>query len=205
MRCLRTAADCYCEKIRPFSAGARFAILQHPKEARNRMGTARMARLCLKNALLIADGPGEREREVNRLVAEARGRSYLLYPSPGALDLSALSPGENGKSVPTIFVIDATWSLSKKMVRESPALLALPRVAFHPLRPSGYLFRRQPREQFVSTIEAIHEVIDALDRSGTITVEPRGAHENLLEVFTWMVRRQAAHSTPGLSRRASRC
>jgi DTW domain-containing protein len=194
LRCLRTAADCYCSRIRPFAPGARFVILQHPKEFRNRMGTARMARLCLANAVLVAGEREQREHEIGRLVSEAPGRSYLLYPGQGALALSEAFSGGTEKGSPTFFVIDATWSMSKKMVNQSPALASLPKVAFQPTRPSGYIFRKQPSPEFVSTIEAIHEVIDVLDRSGAMPVSPPGAHANLLEVFGWMAARQAAYS-----------
>ena len=93
-----------------------------------------------------------------------------------------------------IFVIDATWGMAKKMVRVSPLLSSLPRIAFEPQKPSNYRFRRQPRPECVSTIEAIHEVIDELDREGAVPVVPSGAHSNLLEVFEWMAVRQSAYT-----------
>src|SRR4051794_25421072 len=110
LRCLRTAADCYCGRIRPFVSGPRFVILQHPKEFRNRMGSARMARLCVLNSILVAGDPAEREERTRALVSEPGTRAVLLYPGPGALELDqAFAPG-TGAGTLTIFVIDATWA-----------------------------------------------------------------------------------------------
>jgi DTW domain-containing protein YfiP len=72
--------------------------------------------------------------------------------------------------------------------------MGIPRVSFAPGRPSRYLFRRQPRAECLSTIEAVHRVIDLLDRPGGYPVRPTGAHENLLEVFDWMAERQSRRS-----------
>jgi DTW domain-containing protein len=189
LRCLRTRADCYCGRIRSFSAGARFVILQHPKEFRNRVGTARMASLCLSNSVLIAGELEDREARAAEIVRDPRNRCALLYPGRDAVEPARFVQESDGRDL-VIFVIDATWAMAKKMVRLSPVLSSLPKIAFAPKKPSAYRFRRQPRPECVSTIEAIHEVIDELDRSGSVPVSPRGAHENLLEVFEWMATRQ---------------
>jgi DTW domain-containing protein YfiP len=168
-------------------------ILQHPKEFRNRVGTARMASLCVSNSTLIAGEHPDREREAAAIALAPGNRCALLYPGPSARDPAEFAAGSAGGQL-VIFVIDATWAMAKKMVRLSPTLSSMPRIAFQPARPSGYLFRRQPRPECVSTIEAIHEVIDELDRRGSVPVRPEGAHANLLEVFGWMARKQSAYT-----------
>lgn len=193
LKCLRALSDCYCARIRAFQSGARFVILQHPKEFRNRVGTARMASLCVSNSVLIAGELEDRERATQAIVRAPGNRCALLYPGTMAREPAEFAAEENGSQV-VIFVIDATWAMAKKMVRLSPTLSAMPRIAFRPARPSGYLFRRQPRPECVSTIEAIHEVIDELDRAGDIPVQPAGAHANLLEVFEWMALRQSSYT-----------
>jgi DTW domain-containing protein YfiP len=190
---MRAAPECYCGRIRAFESEVRFVILQHPKESRNRVGTARMASLCVSNSRLISGEQEDRERAAERIAADPENRCALLYPGKDARDPRDFAREEQGRRL-VIFVIDATWAMAKKMIRLSPTLQALPRVAFSPARPSGYRFRRQPKPECVSTIEAIHAVIDGLDRSGRAVVNPRGAHANLLEVFEWMALRQSAYT-----------
>jgi DTW domain-containing protein YfiP len=152
-----------------------------------------MASLCLSNSILVAGEAEDRERRIAPIVADPGNRCVLLYPGAQALALSTLAGPRDDDRELVIFVIDATWAMAKKMVRLSPSLYGMARVAFQPRKPSGYRFRRQPRPEYVSTIEAIHEVIDELDRSGR-PVRPAGAHSNLLEVFDWMATRQTAYT-----------
>jgi hypothetical protein len=60
-------------------------------------------------------------------------------------------------------VVDGTWSQTRKVLRNNPALAALPRFAFTPPRPSQYEIRREPRAECVSTIEALAYVLGALE------------------------------------------
>ena len=47
-RCERPLAGCLCACIRPLDAGVPVLILQHPAEARQAKGTARLLQLCLQ-------------------------------------------------------------------------------------------------------------------------------------------------------------
>lgn len=49
------------------------------------------------------------------------------------------------------------------MVRDNPVLQALPRYAFDTPEPSHYRIRREPRAEYVSTIEALMHVLGALE------------------------------------------
>src|SRR5579885_2474895 len=118
LRCLRTLPDCYCARIRAFESGVRFVILQHPKEYRNRVGTARMASLCVTNSVLIAGELEDRERQARAIVETPGNRCALLYPGLSARDPAEFAAEAAGGQL-VIFVIDATWGMAKKMVRLS--------------------------------------------------------------------------------------
>ena len=118
----------------------------------------------------------------------------VLYPGPDAINLSMLSPDARADLFPTnkrllMFVIDGTWRNARKMRRLSCNLKQLPQVCFTPQKPSAFLVRKQPRIECLSTIEAIHEVIDLLNGS-TPGVEADRPQDNLLHVFHSMVRTQ---------------
>ena len=60
-------------------------------------------------------------------------------------------------------MVDGTWWQTKKVVRENPVLAALPRYAFTPRAPSEYRIRKEPQDDYVSTIEALALVLGALE------------------------------------------
>ena len=65
-----------------------------------------------------------------------------------------------------VFLLDATWRLVRPMFRTSLSLQRLPRIMFSNAAPSRYIIKRQPEPGCLSTLEATHELLVALDRSG---------------------------------------
>jgi DTW domain-containing protein YfiP len=137
----------------------RIVLLQHPRERDMAIGTARMASLCLPNSELLVGFDWERSNVLKRLLSDPGRPAALLYPGCEAIDLQSAPP----TSPITLVVVDGTWDNTKKMVRANPILASLPRVAFHPPSPSEYRIRREPGEQFVSTIEALRHVLGLLE------------------------------------------
>jgi DTW domain-containing protein len=160
-RCRRPERVCYCAHVVPIPTATRVVVLQHPRERDVPIGTARMASLCLPNSELLIGlhwSKGE-SQALARALSDPERPAALLYPGEGAIDVVASPP----KGPVTLIVIDGTWSLAKKVVRENPVLQALPRYAFTPQAPSEYRIRREPHETYVSTIEALAIVLGALE------------------------------------------
>ncbi len=186
-RCLRPEVTCYCSEVRPLRSRFQFILLQHPLEHRNCIGTARMAHHCLENSKLILGTDFDENPQVMELIADPANYCVVLYPGRDSLNISLESPAETEKRFPVgknwvIFVIDGTWFCAKKMLRRSPRLCLLPQICFTPKTASEYRIRQQPNAQCLSTIEAVHHLIEVLDPG----VNPA----NLLEVFRGMVERQ---------------
>lgn len=141
-------------------------------------------------------------------VRDPGNRCFLLYPSPGAIDLggapgAALGLGLDGREKRriTVFLIDSTWACSHAVLRESPSIAALPRLGFEPREPSRWRIKRQPRASCLSTLEAIHELLLALEALG---LESYPDKERLLGAFAAMqdyqVARAAAARAPRFMR-----
>jgi DTW domain-containing protein YfiP len=92
----------------------------------------------------------------------------LLYPGETARNLSrgALQPADLGGRRLVVFLLDATWACARKMLRLSASLQRLPRIMFTPSSPSRYVIKQQPQAGCLSTLEATHELLVALERSG---------------------------------------
>ena len=123
------------------------------------IGTARMATLCLPNsALLVGMRWGEDQRLASAL-ADPDRTPILLYPGADAKDILREPP----RGPVTLVAVDGTWSQAKTLVRDNPILQTLPRYAFRTPEPSHYRIRKEPRDEYCSTIEALMHALGALE------------------------------------------
>jgi DTW domain-containing protein YfiP len=149
---------CYCSALPRIETATRVVILQHPRERDMPIGTARMASLCLPRAELHV-GVRWIDEPLARTLDDPGRPAILLYPGPGALDILREPP----RGPVTLVVVDGTWSQARTVVRDNPVLQALPRYAFATPEPSHYRIRREPRAEYVSTIEALMHVLGVLE------------------------------------------
>jgi DTW domain-containing protein YfiP len=137
-------------------------LLQHPREQKTAIGTARLAHLCLPGSELHVGIEFEDHADVRAALAEAEaaGRPpHLLFPGPRAIDLA-----EAKLDGPiTLVVVDGTWWQARKLLKRNPRLAALPQIRFTPPAPSNYRIRREPSDDCVATVEAIAHVLGALE------------------------------------------
>lgn len=159
LRCMRPTRVCYCAQLTSIDTRTRVVIVQHPRERDMPIGTARMATLCLPNSELLVGIDWDHSASLERALADAERPPVLLYPGEGARDLRA----EPLTAPCTLVVLDGTWWQARKLLRTSARLRALPRVAFVPEQPSEYRIRREPAEEYVSTIEALVNVLPLLE------------------------------------------
>ncbi len=181
-RCRRPRSVCYCEHLASIATRTRVVFLQHPRERDMAIGTARMASLCLPNSELHVGVHWDGTPALARALGDPKRPAALLYPGVGARDILVDPP----KTPITLIVVDGTWSQAKKLVRSNPALAALPRYAFVPPGPSEYRIRREPQDDYVSTIEALVHVLGALEGDAD-------RFEALLRPFRAMVDTQLDH------------
>ncbi len=158
-RCRRPTSVCYCAALPRLDTTTRVVILQHPRERDMPIGTARMASLCLPHAELHVGIRWSESTALAAALADPARPPILLYPGPGARDILHDPP----VGPVTLVVVDGTWSQAKTVVRDNPVLQALPRYAFATPEPSQYRIRKEPRAEYVSTIEALMHVLGALE------------------------------------------
>jgi len=188
-RCFWPEKLCWCASLRPMATLTRLVFLMHPKEFKEeKAGTGRLTHLCLPNSELHMGKGFDDHETVQALIDDPQNFPVLLYPGKEALNLSEVgravpaesrltedgSPGlsfENLRSQLAqrrlvVFLLDATWSGARKMLRLSPSLQRLPRIMFTPSAPSRYIIKQQPVEGCLSTLEAVHELLTVLAQTG---------------------------------------
>src|SRR6185295_10478417 len=148
-RCRRPLSVCYCGALPRIETETRVVILQHPRERDMPIGTARMASLCLPRAELHVGVRWGDSLPLGRALRDPARPPILLYPGPGAADILRAPP----RGPVTLIVVDGTWSQARTVVRDNPVLQEL----------SHYRIRREPRAEYVSTIEALMHVLGALE------------------------------------------
>lgn len=158
-RCLRPASVCVCALLPRLAPRTRVLVLQHPRERRVAVGTARMAARCLEGAAVVTGTHLDAHPVVAAAISDPARPAVLLWPGPDARDLAADPPA----GPVTLVVVDGTWFTAKKLVRLNPAVAALPRYGLSPARPSEYRIRREPRAECLSTIEALAHALGVLE------------------------------------------
>lgn len=204
-RCFWPKALCWCGSIVPMPTRTRFVFLMHPKEFKEeKAGTGRLTQLCLPNSEIQVGVEFDRHPAVQALIADPANFPVLVYPGEAARNLSTgeLRPEEFAGRRLVVLLLDGTWSCARKMLKVSPSLQRLPRIMFTPSGPSRYVIKQQPQAGCLSTLEATHELLLALARSG-LDEYPRPAQ--LLGLFDRMqdfqIRCARDPSRPGYRRR----
>ncbi len=159
-RCRRPASVCYCAHLVSLETRTRVILLQHPRERHVPIGTARLAHLCLPGSQLHVGVDFDDDREVRAALAEDAARpAHLLFPGPSAIDLAQAQLA----GPITLVVVDGTWWQARKLLKRNAVLAALPQIRFTPRSPSNYRIRREPADHCVATVEALAQVLGALE------------------------------------------
>ncbi len=168
-RCFWPQPLCWCGTITPMPTRTKFVFLMHPYEfKRVKANTGRLTHLCLADSVIHMGIGFDAHDAVQELIRDPGNFPVLLYPGRDARDLSKgeLGGGEFAGRRLVVFLLDATWRLARRMWRESPSLQRLPRIMFSNAAPSRFVIKKQPEPGCLSTLEATHELLLALERSG---------------------------------------
>ena len=156
LRCLLRREVCLCSRLPTVETAVRFVIVRHVVERLRTSNTARLAALALPNSEILEYGDLEPLDE-SRL---AGADTWLLYPAPSA---PTPAPGARPRR---LIVLDGTWRQSRKMFARLAPLRGMPCLALAPADPSLLRLRRPPREDGMSTLEAIAEAVRLLEGEG---------------------------------------
>jgi DTW domain-containing protein YfiP len=182
VRCRRSIATCFCPQIEAFDVNFDLVLLQHPNERRSTVTTARMTHLFVRGSRIIEGASFASHAQVDALLADPTRHCVVLYPGPTSVDVGTPEWRVPAGKRLLVFVLDGTWSTAAKMLRMSPNLQALPQIRFTPTRESEYGFKKQPRAECLSTLEAVHDLLEAL--------EPAANRDGLLRLFRNLVQEQ---------------
>ena len=211
-QCRKPVPLCICDSVAAIESRISLLILQHPQEQDRALGTAHLAALHFKGAVVkIGLSWPSLAKALGRPVADP-SRWFVLYlGSAKASDLDTdaevvaltrkgeLSANQRAilSNIEGVVVLDGTWSQAKALWWRNPWMLKCQRVILNPRQPSRYgALRREPRRDGLSTIEAAGMLIAALERRPEIAAMLNASFDRMLARF-----REVQRSMPELAPR----
>jgi len=194
--CRKPAPLCICGGLLEIDHRIEVLILQHPQEQDRTLGTARLAALQLKKAVLrIGLSWPSLAKALGRPVADPSRWAVLYLGSAKVADLdtanevvaiSRKGQAEEGQraifqGIEGIVLLDGTWSQAKALWWRNAWMLKCQRVVLGPKRPSRYgKLRREPRRDGLSTIEAAAMLLSKLEGRQDIAESLNDSFERML-------------------------
>ncbi|MBI5494255.1 MAG: DTW domain-containing protein [Deltaproteobacteria bacterium] len=152
-RCYLLRAWCLCAYVPRVQTTARFLVVRHMTERFKGSNTARLVPLALPNSELWDLGvPGE-PLDTSGLGAPG---DWLLFPSAQPLRAPPVPPPRR------IIVVDGSWTQARRMVQRIGALREMPRFALPAAEAPLQRLRRPPRDDGLSTLEAVAAAVERL-------------------------------------------
>lgn len=188
LKCFRPIQTCYCPFIKPIKTPVKFVFLMHPKEAYHQhTGTGRLASLSLPDSEIIVGIDFTKNKRVQELLQDKKYYPMVLYPDSNAVFSNDESINEEitQEKKLLVFLIDATWFFAKKILRLSPCIKNLPKLSFEKTYKSQFIFKHQPQEGYISTIESCYYLIKEMKEAKIIDKDINP--EPLMDVFRRMV------------------
>ncbi len=150
-RCALPLRTCLCALVTPVRNDVDVLVLQHPDEAAEAKGTARLMRLSLARCRVVVGEAFDPATLLALLDGDVSG-STLLYPANTVRGTS----NPVSMALPRrLVVLDGTWRKSLRMLHANPLLQTLPRWSLAPTRVARYgVLRKARRPAQLSTLEA---------------------------------------------------
>ena len=150
-RCALPSRTCLCALVAPVRNDVDVLVLQHPDEARQAKGSARLMRLSLARCRVVVGEVFEPAVLLELLDGDVSGNA-LLYPSETVARTSGGPPAALPRR---LVLLDGTWRKSLRMLHANPLLQTLPRWSVAPVEAARYRALRKARlSAQLSTLEA---------------------------------------------------
>jgi len=190
--CNRAKKSCVCSLIKPFNTHTKFIFLMHPKEYRKtKNNTGKITHKSLINSKIYVGIDFSQNKEINEIINNPNNSCFILYPGVDSINLSNQPIPNNKQNI--IFLVDSTWSCSKKILKQSTNLFALPKVSFNFENSSTYGFKKQPSEYCLSTIESTLSILKLLNKQDVENID-KDFIDNFLVPFDKIVSYQKEKS-----------
>jgi len=152
--CALPLPTCVCALVTHVPNEVEVLVLQHPAEAIEAKGSARLLRLSLARCRVVVGEVFGAAELLAMLDGDVSG-SALLYPADTLGGREAPCSWASPARPRRLVLLDGTWRKSTGMLRANALLQSLPRWPLRPAAPARYgALRKAPRAWQLSTLEA---------------------------------------------------
>jgi DTW domain-containing protein YfiP len=163
-RCGLPAPTCVCALVTRVPNGVDVLVLQHPDEAREAKGSARLLRLSLARCRVVVGEVFEPATLLALLDGDVSANALLYPKSMPTAPVDSVSAARPRRLV----LIDGTWRKSLRMLHANPLLQSLPRWSLVPAEPARYGALRKARGPAqLSTLEATCAALADIEQAPT--------------------------------------
>lgn len=193
-KCWKSPALCVCETIKPTKAPVKLLILQHPGEAANELGTARLLSLSVAGAVHVVGHkwsslghalglPKNQKVPLREWAVMFVGTKKQAPKDAKPFELTTRAGEALSKNaLRGIILLDGNWSQSKTLWWRNSWLLRHPRILMNPPTRSSYnKLRRQPRKNYLSTIEAAAFALENIAPNSDLPEQLRATFDKFVE------------------------
>ena len=163
-------------------------MLQHPSEAKNSLGSARLLSLAVSKSVHRV---GLSWRSLSHALGEDRVDPHkwaVLFVGTKKTGGKPYLDKNRYRNMEGLVLLDGNWKQSKTLWWRNPWLLKAHRLVLAPSEPSHYgQLRQAPRQIWLSTLEAAAEALVLLG-------EPEAVHQKLVAQFDAFLARASSRS-----------
>jgi DTW domain-containing protein YfiP len=188
--CKKPRSICVCDRLPKIETHTRVLVLQHPQEGHEDLGTVPLLERSLPNCVVKV---GLSWASLSHALGEdvENARWAVVYPTKveeGVPEDDVLLLDKKGRArdpgaaIDGIVVLDGSWSQAKSLWWRNAWLLKLGRIVVTPREPSIYgKLRKEPRREFVSTLEAVADVLVTLGEPEEVRSQLRRAMRTMVQ------------------------
>ena len=159
--CGGSAAACLCDAVPRIEVRTKVCLVIHHRELSRRSNTGLLAIRALLNSDVRVRGEQREALDLKDLLT-AQYRSFLFYPSEGAVELNQALVMQEARPIQLV-VPDGTWRQARKLNSRHPELRDLPRVKIGTPNNSTFQLRAQSRPERMATLQAIAEALGIIE------------------------------------------
>ncbi|MGZ3417225.1 MAG: tRNA-uridine aminocarboxypropyltransferase [Polyangiales bacterium] len=189
--CKKPRSICVCDRLPKLETHTRVLVLQHPQESDVDLGTVPLLRAALGDQCVVKVGLSW--ASLSHALGEEveNSRWAVIYPTKveeGVPEDDVLLLDKKGRArdpsarIEGVVVLDGSWSQAKTLWWRNAWLLKLGRIVVAPHEPSIYgKLRKEPRREFVSTLEAVADVLVTLGEPEEVRAQLRRAMRTMVQ------------------------
>lgn len=189
-KCKIHKSHCFCDKLVKHPTKTIVTFLMHHREEHLTSNTVNLGLMTLENVEVFLRGLPEDPFQLEKLEIDTTKTTPLfLFPAEDAIDLTEENLQLlNPNNLPIRLIVpDGTWSQAKKVYRRdfvtnNTTGLKIPAVKLAAAVSGNYQLRKSPREDGLSTFEAVAHALSVTEKNPELT-------KDLLKMFTVMVER----------------